>query len=495
MRDVRPSAAGFLVAGDPFWVRHGAPTPHPTLAAGAAVERLTFELRADLDGAAHRSLTGLGLAPGHPRYVGDLPTDEELYARHDGEVDPQPPPALWTDAASPRFPLAGRDFRSSDVVYYPLGMEANFGGALGADRLPGTALGRDGLTRFDDSLFLDPDLRSNRVDTVLATAEYVRWQSATPRPLTGIHALLGLDEVTLVAVPDAVQPGWRRMRRQALPKPPASDPAPTPQGDRFERCSWRVLPTPTLSHTSPDADGSFSLTWDPSDEPEAGYVLEESTQPADWSTARAIYEGPATHLDLYARPHGTYLYRVRVEAGGNVSNWSPGVVVRVDASTGWQIRADAAYAPGTLLAVQRSLLRMCAARGDLLAVLSAPEHYRDDAAIAHADALRAAADAFTAGAPAAAPRGLDPVEPLDASESAALAFGALYHPWLTGSLPETPEQFVRTPPDGSALGVLADRAATRGAWVAPANDVLRDVVTLEPAVPRSALGALLQDAR
>lgn len=479
----------FAIGGTPYWVRRGAP-PKLKLGQAQAAERLYLELRARLDDG-QWTLGGLGLAPGHPRYLGDLPTDEELYDRHEGEVAPPAPPPLWRAAADPRFPLAGRDLAAADV-FYPLGLRADYGEPLGASGIPGTALARDGLSRFDDSLFLDPAIRGRRVDTLLATAEYVRWQSPRPRPLTGIHALLAIDEVTIAAVPDAAQPGWRRSGYDALPPAPASEPPPGPAGSQFEDCGWRVLePAPSLGPVSPDAAGSFRLTWTASAEPDVRYVLQETADVRGWESATTLYAGPRTRYDLVARPRGTYVYRVRAEAGGNVSAWSPGRLVRIAPPRTWQSRAEADYAPRVLLAVQRALLRMCAARGDILGVLSVPLHYRDDAAIAHAAALRAGRDPSLLGQQTGG-GALEPVEPLDASEARALAHGALYHPWLTGSLPQSPARFTRTPPDGAAAGVLAERAATRGAWVAPANVVLRDVVTLSPAVGRSAYGALLQ---
>jgi hypothetical protein len=481
VRDIRRDDGSFTIAGDPFCVLAGPPASPPAFAAGDAVERLTLELSVDRGAGEHWSLDELGFAPGHPRYVGDLPTDEELYARHDGEVDPPEPPALWSDAASPRFPLAG-----ARAVFLPLGMTAAYGPQLGATHLRGTPLGRDGLNKLDDALFLDPGVREHRLDTLLSTAQYIRWQSATPRPLTGIHALLALDEVTLAAVPDAVHRGWRKHRHARLPAAPKSDPAPSPPADGFARCSWRVLAAPRLRSTRPDAGGTFTLSWDKSVEPERTYVLQETATLKDWTTAVTIYSGPATMFELFARPRGTYAYRVRVESEGNVSDWSNGVVVAVAPPPDWRLLAESAYSPTVLLAVQRELLRMCAARGDMLAVLSAPDHYREAAAADHADALRAPTDPVVPGR--APPR----VEPFDASEASAFAHGVLYHPWLTSSRPESPDTFVRTSPDGQALGVLADRAATRGAWVAPANVVLRDVVALEPIVPHTALESLLQ---
>ena len=301
--DVRPRDGRFVVAGEPYWILRRAPRPRP-LVAGDSVERLSVELRARL-GRRRWALAELGLAPGHPRYLGDLPTDEELYARTEGEVQAGEPPALWRESAEPRFPLAGRDL-AEHGVYYPVGMRASPRQALGAERQGGSALRRDGLQRFDDTLFLDPALRGRRTPTLLATADHVGWQAPRPRPLIGIHALLGIDEVTLVAVPDAAQPGWRPGRRDPTPPPPASTRAPCPDRSRFGHCAARVLPGTAFAETPrPDATGSFRLAWDPSAEPGARFVVEETTDPRDWAYAASFYAGPATSVELYSRRDGT----------------------------------------------------------------------------------------------------------------------------------------------------------------------------------------------
>ena len=41
------------------------------------------------------------------------------------------------------------------------------------------------------------------------------------------------------------------------------------------------------------------------------------------------------------------------------------------------------------------------------------------------------------------------------------------------------------PPDGAVAGLFARRAADRGAWIAPANDALRDIVALAPSIPHA----------
>jgi len=47
------------------------------------------------------------------------------------------------------------------------------------------------------------------------------------------------------------------------------------------------------------------------------------------------------------------------------------------------------------------------------------------------------------------------------------------------------------PPDGVAVGVLAGRASVRGAWIAPANEPLHDVVAVAPSISAADWRALL----
>jgi phage tail sheath protein FI len=151
----------------------------------------------------------------------------------------------------------------------------------------------------------------------------------------------------------------------------------------------------------------------------------------------------------------------------------------VEASSRWQLKSARDYQPTTLLEVQCALLRMCAARGDLFAVLAVPEHYREDNAVRHVKALKPSAGAMAIGG-----AGPSLIAPLGFGETRALSYGALYYPWLDGREDTRPNELRRVPPDGAALGVMALRALTRGAWVAPANERLRDVVALAPLVER-----------
>lgn len=559
-------------------------------------ERLTFELLVRRGATESWRLADLGFAPGHRRHPGDLPTDLDLLRNRDGEPF-EPAPDLWSAAAAPRFPLAGHG--AEPALLLPLGrpfVPSGFAGPRAPDR---SGFERDGLEPFDERVFLDDALGEDGTRTLLASADALRYHGDAPRALRGIHALLGVDEATIVAVPDAVQPRWEPAEVQRVTAPdaipprfrpewwrflpctpaPPEDPAavaisehylcaserltPAPElsagepergglelswtpvgvagattyvleesaapdwsdatvayrgaashrrlparaGTRYHRvraeagaqatdwsnpvtvkvdplralavaapvgghflaCDTLLLKPPRLSAVEPTSAGSFVVRWSPSTEPGAEYVLEEALRP-DWSDARELYRGPKWSVSLHGRSAAVYYYRVRAVLGDASSDWSVGIAVRVDGARRWEREPVDAYRPDTLLTVQRALMRMCAARGDLFAVLGLPAHYREDDAITHAHTLS----------------GHDPLD----DDLRTRSFAALYHPWLTAPEGSEPGAFRLSPPDGAAAGVMARRAAGRGAWVAPANEPLRDVVALTPRIRREALVAL-----
>src|SRR5262249_4325540 len=65
----------------------------------------------------------------------------------------------------------------------------------------------------------------------------------------------------------------------------------------------------------------------------------------------------------------------------------PARSVRVAPASRWHLNPVAHYVPDSLLLVQRALLRLCAARADLFAVLALPEHYHEEDATAYVDRL------------------------------------------------------------------------------------------------------------
>jgi phage tail sheath protein FI len=110
-----------------------------------------------------------------------------------------------------------------------------------------------------------------------------------------------------------------------------------------------------------------------------------------------------------------------------------------------------------------------------MAVLSLPEHYREDEALAYVEVLNSATAPAIAVGDALLP-------PLGGEETAAYSYGSVYHPWLVSRDKAASNALRSLPPEGAACGVLAARALARGAWIAPANEALRGVVALKPAV-------------
>jgi len=341
-------------------------------------------------------------------------------------------------------------------------------------------------------------------------ADDIRYMRAAPRRLRGIHAVLSVEEATLVAVPDAIHRGWFKTLQDAIPDPEPSlpperpvwwrflpcSPSPIalprtsqPEWGEFLRCGLRIIPAPVLTADSPDATGTFALNWKTVPDVDV-YILEESAF-ADFSAAREIYRGPDTSYMVYGYGAGDYYFRVRAEALApsdglvETSDYSNGVGIRIAPGTRWALNAEIDYNPNALLAVQRDLLRLSAVRGDLFAALSEPLHYRAEAAIAHALNLRSPLSAaITVKVPDLDNPGLKKdvfVTAIGYGEARALSFGALYHPWLVATDGQT-ESVRLLPPDGFALGVMAKRSFERGAWIAPANDPLRGVVGLLPLV-------------
>lgn len=424
---------------------------------------------------------GLALVPrpdGAPSLFG-LPDDQRHYT-----AQAQPAAAARTvqafelaprDAqalAGPRFALASMPIdvgEAGEAMILPLDIGPGLATGLGARCLPLAPLRRDGLDRFGWRLFAEEALAGFRADALADQAEALRLMGSTPRALRGLHAVFGtavdgpLEEPTLLAIPDAVQPGWRRKARPSRPRylhpPPVSAPAPA-QPVGFADCTLTPLQAPQfLDDAPPDSAGNFLLRWT-RPEPDAVFELQEAAA-VDFLVASPAYGGTDTRLSVTGKARGVYCYRVRALQGARISPWSRVLEIQVGGSD-YELRP---WTDTDLLALHRLLLRSAAGRGDMLALLGLPEHYRWPDALAHADALRA-------GLPPA-----DPLAPpaLGADETRALSHGSLIHPWV---LTRRVDDLIACPPDGAIAGQLAASAVTRGAWIAVANQPLKDVVAL-----------------
>lgn len=126
----------------------------------------------------------------------------------------------------------------------------------------------------------------------------------------------------------------------------------------------------------------------------------------------------------------------------------------------------AAFDVAPLVRVQQRLAELCAARADLVAVLSVPRHFDVDAVLAWRDLLADATREEQAGRVVSTP----------------LSYAAYWHPWMQLVEPATPEldPLRSQPTDGAAAGLVAARGLDRGVWIAPANLALRGPVALTP---------------
>jgi hypothetical protein len=543
-----------------------------------SVERLTFDLWVwkresnTTDFAVLARLSDLAFSKQHTRFWAGLPSDAELFQSAGERFERTTPSELYADASEPRFPLAGPEKNDRAELYLPLGMPVvpnptSSKGPLN-DIEPSAKLERDGLKDFCANLFLDSALNGTGAGALLREANHRRY--VLEQPLRGIHSLLPVGEVTLVAVPDAVHRGWQETEAR-LPAPvlhPISDP--DAQGNYT--VSWSVVEPATGYIIQEDSDPSFpepeirSTKWEvflvagPAKDGEGLYyrvraermeakhggkraktatsewsnteqapsltlrpdfeecpigrlkapVLEpvplasppgdalhihwrdvpgatrytlQQAFDAEFETAVIRYTGDGTVAPLERRGDEISYYRVRAERDGESSPWSniqsfvptPGKV--------WTIKSPREYRDTHLVAVHRALLRFCAARGDLLAIMTLPSHYREEETLRHLTALVAQAKQETKETNHAKNGNVPPLTP---GEDPVLSYGAIFHPWIVTNVEASAgTSNVRLiPADGTACGSVAALAVARGAWVAPANDPLAGVVSLEPAMDR-----------
>jgi hypothetical protein len=557
----------------------------------SAVHRLTFDLLSWRGARVEHRLNGLAFSRHHPRFWASLPSDAELFETSVGRplrtLTPEET-LLRADANAPRFPFAGPTDAAS--TYLPIGMTTHPSrqAARTADVAGGlSALAMDGLEVFDDRLFLDAELARVHAGSLLAEAE---GRHSFQRGLRGLHSLFPVQEVSLIAVPDATHRAWNRVPPASAPRLDAPrlhavgpldahgravltwTPVAEATGYRLEAARCRTFSTPTVVRTGGTATTApFAL---PDDCPAVWHFrvrAERRGEVSTWSNGRAAmlppivfeacgalrpgiadlvltaapsgsppldpgltwdYEDPADaqaedrfdlqrsfepgfdapeRVDLdaegfdatgtgYLPPaHGAAVryYRVRVVRDGQKGAWSNTVSMAPTERAAFTLLPQAEYEPGALLAVQRALMRFCAARADAVALFSLPRVFHEDQVAAHLGQLLPQTGGLGSTAPS--PTGALRVPALTRGEEAILSYGALYHPWIATTTIEATAESRRfavmwQPPDGHAAGAIAARTLRLGAWVAPANDVLSAVVSLDPLFPRE-VWARLTDAQ
>ena len=220
---------------------------------------------------------------------------------------------------------------------------------------------------------------------------------------------------------------------------------------------------------APAGSDQVELTWVP---PVAGVRLESAAEPTFADPQPTDVAGMSSVL---SRGSTDIWFRIRRLDPSDVpiGPWSntvlddaPDVPLAIN-------RPLVADIDGKLLDVHRAMLRLAAARGDLVALLSLPSAAREPEVTAHLTALtRTEPDR-----PNTPPVAVGGVPPLDSTEAHSLSHGVLYHPWVA-TRPGGDGPLRVVPADGWAAGSIARRTLDRGAWFAPANLPLTSVVGL-----------------
>jgi uncharacterized protein len=102
------------------------------------------------------------------------------------------------------------------------------------------------LSTFPIGAFVDPALAEATVFSLLPLADQLTSLAHSPAQLRGIHALLAIDEVALIAVPDATHRGWSVSTAPTEPVVPPDPPPPTPvDWSDFHCCEQPTSPPST----------------------------------------------------------------------------------------------------------------------------------------------------------------------------------------------------------------------------------------------------------
>lgn len=233
------------------------------------------------------------------------------------------------------------------------------------------------------------------------------------------------------------------------------------------------------------SDNSTTLGWKIIKNKLIKYFLQQAEDPAFISAAQVC---PPLYDDLEKlseetindHPYGIYkvkstenkiaYYRIRAMLDGQKGPWSNTVVIKPPMKHLWTMIETKDYHPDDLLMIQRAMLAFSAALGDKLSILTMPSHYRHIEVVDHLNFLQASFHSFTA-----------------TLEERDLSFGALFHPWLITRTTSRYgiQKYQIIPPDGAICGMMAATALGEGAWIAPANIPIKDIVALKPHINRA----------
>jgi len=337
----------------------------------------------------------------HPGVVQrDIPGLDSTRSARLGVPNPLPAADDGTVVMPLYFPLCMDDLPLSDEFAGPLDVTSTF--VLSSGGASAYVGGTDDLETFEpESLFLDSRLAGVGYRDLVNEANAILFAGPDVEidPFLGLHSLLFIDEIGIVALPDLPQRGWVR----GLPH---EEPPPPPVSTTHHKRDW----------------SQFAACHQP-------------RQPHNPPQVKPVIE-PVLDLPFIETP---------------------------DAYRPEELRA--------LMSVQHALVNFCAARADVLGVLSLPLHFKKREVLDWQQRFTSAPD-FWDGIP--------------------LSYVAAYHPWLQVH-EEIPLQAVVSylvPPDGAVCGMIAARELARGPWIAPANVPLLSVIGLSPLLTKEDWEAL-----
>jgi hypothetical protein len=341
-------------------------------------------------------------------------------------------------------------------------------------RMGPVAVGQDDLESFDPAIFVDNDLvpdpeRPSLSGAALLSQAFHKYY-VQDRRLRGMHSLLFVDEIALLAVPDAAQQPWPAASSEPLtatPKP--AEPAEQPP--TFIDCQQPPLITAVIPNEA-DIDGQIPVTI-------TGAYFDDTAD-----TAVTFGQQPATDVQVInSRLLTCTLPPAPARGLVDVSVSNRHATTSLPAAFTYQQTTVPLLPPlqplaendqddphlATLLPIQQALITLAQARRDAVAILSLPRHFDKRLCIEWLERLRRQL-------------GL-PSQPLPLWESgsatADLSYTAVYHPWLLIEDQGKNGRLRPAPPDGFICGAIARRERQRQVWVAPANIPLQGVVGLD----------------
>ena len=238
--------------------------------------------------------------------------------------------------------------------------------------------------------------------------------------------------------------------------------------------------------------GKITFTWEALDgkqealELAQGFELEQAAD-AEFHSGRIVYSGNDRSVQIKEQPDAVFYYRARARRGSATGPWSNTIRITPTFLSRMTLQPLPQFSHEDVLDVHRALLRLCKARGDMMALLSLPVQFRQEQIMDYLAALMPAAGPST-GSSANVPA-------LTLGEQEVTGFAALYYPWLAVRTPSVDAGALTNayqPPDGSIAGLISRRTLQYGAWYAPAGEALIDVVALEPTVNQDQWVRLLQ---